>query len=353
MKTFNTSSAGPSLSYTIRPAAAQDLDEILNLLRLNLSDSGVTKKNIAFWSWKHEKSPAGSSYVYVAQDTETGSIVGLRALMRWRVRTTDGHEVTALRPVDTATHPDWQRCGVFRNLTLGALNDLRDSPARLIFNTPNEQSLPGYLRMGWGLVQRQVLRLRLTGLTRVARNWMRPLALQRGQWRKGKVSITPVSELQSTMLDDVLAFCAKADAKRSSQGLRLLRDEVSLHWRYCHPSANYHVLVTRDSSLEGCIDGVVFFRFQLRSRFRFALITDYFAAPKLGFRLLLRIAVRRIDAAFLVASSSQYTAEDWALVRLGFLPAKRISVAARWVSPSDRAKAVNNWDLTLADLEIF
>ena len=55
----------------------------------------------------------------------------------------------AVRAVDTATHPDFRGQGVFSALTLGALEELRSDGVAFVFNTPNERSRPGYLKMGW------------------------------------------------------------------------------------------------------------------------------------------------------------------------------------------------------------
>ena len=52
--------------------------------------------------------------------------------------------------MDTATHPDFQRQGIFSRLTLTLLERLEsEEQLDLVFNTPNADSRPGYLRMGW------------------------------------------------------------------------------------------------------------------------------------------------------------------------------------------------------------
>ena len=51
--------------------------------------------------------------------------------------------------MDTATHPDFQRRGIFSRLTEAAVEAARDDGVDLVFNTPNEKSGAGYLKMGW------------------------------------------------------------------------------------------------------------------------------------------------------------------------------------------------------------
>ena len=60
----------------------------------------------------------------------------------------------AVRAVDTATHPDHQGRGLFTALTLHALEACRAEGVAFVFNTPNDVSRPGYLKMGWREVGR-------------------------------------------------------------------------------------------------------------------------------------------------------------------------------------------------------
>jgi plasmid stabilization system protein ParE len=94
------------------------------------------------------ENPFGRSYMLVAESE--GRIVGFRAVMRWRF-SVGGRTFDAVRPVDTATHPDHRGQGVFSRLTRTALDDLRGQ-VDLVFNTPNPDSLAGYLKMGWHVV---------------------------------------------------------------------------------------------------------------------------------------------------------------------------------------------------------
>ena len=99
---------------TIRTATDHDTAAIVALLKLSLGDVSTTK-SATYWRWKHVENPFGKSHVLLAE--EDGKLVGIRAFMQWRW--TDGQrEYTALRAVDTATHPDYQGRGIFKKLTL-------------------------------------------------------------------------------------------------------------------------------------------------------------------------------------------------------------------------------------------
>ena len=100
---------------------------------------------------------------------QDGQIVGLRTFMRWDLVTGEGETLRCARAVDTATHPDHQGKGIFRRLTEEAVEVARDDGIAMIFNTPNEKSKPGYLKMGWREVGEigALIRPSLSMLTRV------------------------------------------------------------------------------------------------------------------------------------------------------------------------------------------
>ncbi len=133
---------------TIRPLDySTDAAGVTDLLSTSLSKSGG-----ADWlRWKHRDNPFGISPAYVA--VLDGKIVGTRFFLCWQfIR--DEQIVPALRPVDTVTHPDARGKGVFKKLTLHGLAELTPEKDPLIFNTPNNNSLPGYLKMGWDVLPR-------------------------------------------------------------------------------------------------------------------------------------------------------------------------------------------------------
>ncbi len=135
---------------TIRIATEQDTEAIVALLKLSLGDVS-TIKSATYWRWKHIENPFGKSHVLIAE--EDGIIVGIRAFMQWRW-SNGSREFTALRAVDTATHPDYQGKGIFKKLTMELIDRRRAAGDDFIFNTPNDQSRPGYLKMGWQVVGR-------------------------------------------------------------------------------------------------------------------------------------------------------------------------------------------------------
>ena len=128
-----------------RFAKDEDIPAIVDLLKQSLGESLLPKSEI-YWRWKHIQNPFGVSPVLLA--VEGSTIIGVRAFMRWRW-IDNARVVEAVRAVDTATHPAYQGKGIFSKLTLTLLEQCMQDGYRLIFNTPNNKSMPGYLKMGW------------------------------------------------------------------------------------------------------------------------------------------------------------------------------------------------------------
>ena len=135
----------------VRPFEDADLAGVLDLLRSSLGESAVLERTPELFAWKHLDNPFGRSLLLVAEDEARPDrpIVGLRAFMRWELVTPGGDRVRCVRAVDTATHPEYQRRGIFRRLTLSAVEQAEADGVDMVFNTPNPKSGAGYLSMGW------------------------------------------------------------------------------------------------------------------------------------------------------------------------------------------------------------
>lgn len=144
----------------IREANHQDIPQILNVLKASLGETS-SKKTEEVWRYKHIDNPFGESLVLLAEEDD--EVVGVRAFMRWQWQ--KGEQVySAFRAVDTATHPAHQGKGIFKKLTLKALEIGKQRGDHFVFNTPNSQSKPGYLKMGWEEVDRLKIHLRPVNL---------------------------------------------------------------------------------------------------------------------------------------------------------------------------------------------
>src|SRR5688572_28823803 len=141
----------------IRGATQMDEPAIIELLKRSLGESLIPISE-KFWNWKHNQNPFGSSYVLLAEEND--QIIGVRAFMKWKWRW-KGELYSAIRAVDTSTHPDHQGKGIFKKLTLHQLEICKQKGEHFVFNTPNNDSRPGYIKMGWVQQGKMPLKIKL------------------------------------------------------------------------------------------------------------------------------------------------------------------------------------------------
>jgi predicted N-acetyltransferase YhbS len=311
----------------IRPFRADDVDEVLEVLRAALGESPILKRTPELWAWKHVHNPFGRSLVLLAE-TE-GQIAGVRALMRWDLRMPEGGLLHCLRPVDTATHPKFERRGIFRQLTETAIEQARQDGYDLIFNTPNAQSGAGYLTMGWQPV----------GPIGVM---LRPLL---------RAGVSPSHDLAPDPLyffePPAERFRVVPGSDREGTGLRTPRTPEYLEWRFLsHPYVPY-----RSFFVDGSVAVV---RPNLRNGRKEVVISDLLNNPTAR---LVRHVARGSRARYLAGWFSQRSPERKAAVGGGMWPVPRVrslTLVAQPLRPLpiDVFK-LESWDIALSDLELL
>ncbi len=331
-----------TVPLTIREYETADEAPVLGLLNLALGTGRAFERSTSFFRWKHLENPFGRSLMLLA---ENGDIVGLRAFLRWQFRA--GPEVIrAVRAVDTATHPHYQRRGVFSRLTAACLDRARADGVHLVFNTPNPYSLPGYLKLGWTYV----------GRARVFARPLRPVRLIRSILGRdgeadGDASWRPINDLlaDERALTDLLA----RDDAHLVDGIRTARTVAFLRWRYAQvPSLSYggH-WVERDG-----LRAAVIFRMTRRRGLRELMLCELLMERGQDGRRVVREVLAASGADYAVAHCARSTPHRRVLLSLGFVPVPHGPHFT--VRPLARDLAVDPttfapWRLALGDLEVF
>jgi len=217
----------------IRLATESDTPEIIKVLKSSLGETS-SKKTIDVWNYKHLKNPFGASLVLVA--VESNKIVGVRAFMRWQWNVNNGKSFSAFRAVDTATHPDYQGKGIFKKLTLEALNVAKSLQGDFVFNTPNEMSKPGYLKFGWSEVSKIEVRL--------------SIHLSRNILGSSKSSYT----LDGGKVDELDNLCSHWNLNMEKGKMFTPKSKEYLLWRYFNnPIQEYIISFTNKFFISGYI----------------------------------------------------------------------------------------------------
>lgn len=336
-------------SIVIRPAVPADRDAIRGLMKASLGE-GVIPRTDAFWAWKHEINPFGPSPVLVAE--ADGMLVGLRAFMRW-TWWAGSRAFPAVRAVDTATHPDWQGRGIFKRLTLSLRETVQAEGVSFVYNTPNDQSRPGYLKMGWSAVGRPTI-------------WVSPRRPVRllAAYARGMYGGTEESppEVQAELAGAHFlrpAVRAIADRAAGNPGATYGTRRTSgyLEWRYASiPDFRYHAM----SKGEGDDGAIVVLRTRRRGALSEIRICDVVAGPAAGARwnavALLRGAARVADADVAIAMPGSVP-DAW-MAMAGYLPVPKVgpvlTVYPLNVAPGTPDPLVrSSWRLSVGDLELF
>lgn len=322
----------------VRRATDADRDAILAVCSAALGWK-PQDPNAAFFSWKHDDNAFGASPMWVAAD-EADRIVGVRAFMRWRFATPNGGRIEMVRAVDTATHPDAMGQGIFRRLTLGALPALADMGVDAVFNTPNDKSRPGYLKMGWQIVGRVPVQARVTNPGAVLR-------MARSRTGAQKMSAEcdagrPAGEVFS----DGDATAALLERQPAVEGITTDRSAAYLLWRYRLDHLRYRVVLAGDR-LE---DGAVVFRLRRRGDATEAAICEVLEgrAGQRGLRAALREVAAGSDADYLLSVRSANGRVS------GFVPVPKAGPVLTWKPLStSRVPAIRGLRLQLGDVELF
>ena len=337
-----------SAEVAFRQYQASDEAPVLNLLRLTLGKGRAFERSAAFFRWKHLENPFGRSLMLLANGQE---ILGLRTFLRWQFRA-GGNVVPAVRAVDTATHPGYQRMGIFSRLTTASLEQAKAEGMGFVFNTPNQYSLPGYLKLGWTFVGKTTVFVRPLRLLRIAL----ALAARRPDEATDEGPSDDVTALDHLLAREAAlsALLARDDAQLAS-GIRTARTVPYLRWRYRNaPSLRYSARVIGNGALAAA---AIFRRTLRRGLVELSIAELLFDDPGQG-RRVVREILTSAPADYAVAHCAWEAPHRRVLMGIGFVPVPRLGPNFT-VRPLESdflgydPTSPGSWRLSLGDLEVF
>ena len=296
---------------------AEHLDAVITLATRSLGWAG-DERDRAFFRWKHLENPFGTSPAWGAWDGDR--LVAFRTLLRWEL-CVDDRALRLVRAVDTATDPEYQGRGLFRRLTTQAVDELTADGIDAVFNTPNDQSRPGYLKMGWVELGRPTLLVQPSSPVALAR--MVRARVPAEKWSEpctyGEPASAVIGELHPAEID-------RWATPRTAEHLA---------WRYGFEPLQYRAMEVRG--------GHAVFRVRQRGALREVAIVDWLSDqpdPPAVFR-----AVR---------SCGDYAVAIGLGPRHGFVPMPRQGPIVTWRTLANPVvPAFTDLGFVLGDIELF
>lgn len=322
----------------LRIATEADEPAILALATRTLG-WGPEPRWAELFRWKHDTNAFGRSPRWVALDGDR--VAGFRIFLRWEWKRPDGSIARAVRAVDTATDPDYQGRGIFTRLTKAALVDLADDGVDFVFNTPNDQSRPGYLKMGWEVVGRPPVMVqpgRILGIPRLLRArtaaelWSEPVTV-------GRAAPEVLATDGARALVDSLAPTSTIATNRTIEFLQ---------WRYGLDELHYRAITLGTDPAEG----LALFRVRRRGAALEATVTELLvpAGPhaERATRSLLRRVSRQAGADYALVGHLPH------LLAAPAVPVPNLGPILTWRAVTQTTRPdLATWTLGMGDLELF
>jgi hypothetical protein len=219
-----------------------------------------------------------------------------------------------------------------------------------VFNTPNERSLPGYLKLGWRQLADRRMRARVRRPDRLLR-----AAASRALGSGAATAVPAGSELvpAEELFADPAAVAPLSRAEPARGQLSTSRWEGYLRWRYVSGPLAYAALTEGSPPA-----AVAIVRLRNRGSLREAVVCEAVCEP--GAEGALRRLLARVPSAARADHAVTHVDPGWpaaeVLSRAGYVPLPRVGMhfVVRTIAPS-RPDPLDDasWGLTLGDLEVF
>jgi len=132
----------------IRLAVENDTPRVISLLNEIFSDQQKTerKRTLDTWNWKFQDNIFGETLTIVAENN--GRIIGTGTLWPFKFLI-NGKNHFAYQTCSLGVHENFRGQGVFRKINSMRIQTAKKNNASFLFSFPNQNSLPGYKKMGW------------------------------------------------------------------------------------------------------------------------------------------------------------------------------------------------------------
>lgn len=317
-------------------AQKDDKKQILDLLNTVFSVQERSSNNLRgdeFWGWKIELNVFRKTDVILAK--KEGVVVGVGTMWPWEFQF-DDTILKAFQPCDTVVSSDARGQGVFTNINKKRIEYANEHGADLIFNFPNANSLPGYLKMGWKFLGKISWRVKI----------LKPHKVLMIMFSQNKKSIKVPVPSKLLLTKDKIAVIELLE-NASHQQIVINRKKGFYDWRYLEHSSRQY--------------GVIFAGKKLESAAIFTLnkinnLTELVVVDLLGDRRQLKLLLKEITkeaktmgvGLVLMMESSKIKPREY--LRNGFIKRKEKNLVVYPLTTklAERLVDIRNWSLVAA-----
>ena len=208
-------------------------------------------ENIFYWNWKYKENSAGfyKDIIWVAEDKTEDKIVGHYTIIPVYIKI-GKKTILGSQSVDTATHPDYRRQGIFEVLAKKCYQSAWENGISVTYGFASEgPSYYGFLKkLDWVHICFLREMLHIINIDRF--NETRNISVFRKIIEKEvlKLKKSPkIDKPNDIEFSTITKFDDRIDAfwKEVSQNYHLIikRDKSFLNWRISNPSQNYQVMI--------------------------------------------------------------------------------------------------------------
>jgi hypothetical protein len=251
------------------------------------------KKWICWWHWLNTDNPAGKSWIWIAEDKN--NIVGQSVIIPVKVKiNTD--TVIAFQSIDTMTHPDYRRQGMYETLARKVYYEAVKDGANIGYRFPNENSHPIAInKLDWfdvGTMKYSIKPLNWKNTLKTRIN--NPFLCNVGSFG-GKMLDSIISTLYRDIkisglsVEKISSFDHSVDElwSRTAEKYPIIVAKSSeyLNWKYVScPTANYSLYAAKNKDgLQGC----VVFGITRQGNTKSALVFEMFSKSEKVARLMI------------------------------------------------------------------
>jgi len=289
--------------WSIRPYKEGDEEGILELRKaIDPPRKHDRERWMRWWHWMYKDNPAGNGKIWLADCN--GKIVGHSAVIPV-VMKIGSETVTGFQSIDTMTHPDWRRQGIYETLAKKTYAEAAKEGVHIGYRFPNKNSHPiAIKKLNWfDVANKQIVfkpyHWRNTIRLRVKNKFLARLLAIGAILVFNKISVRTqgASMVEGLTITQVSSFDKRIDGlwnRISNQyPIMVVRNKDYLNWRYCAvPNIDYSIYVA-EKAKEIC--GYLVLRCLLMEQTKVGRIFDILAESEQIAQCLILKAVEQCE----------------------------------------------------------